>query len=60
MSEKACRICHRITEEKECEVCKNKDLTRNWKGVLIVYEAVSEMGTKADRAIPGRYALQIY
>jgi len=60
MSEKACKICSRITEEKECEVCKNKDLTRNWKGVIIVYNAESEMAKKANIAVPGKYALQIY
>ncbi|MCK5698405.1 MAG: hypothetical protein KAH93_01020 [Candidatus Aenigmarchaeota archaeon] len=60
MSEKACRICRRITEEKECEVCKNKDLTRNCKGVFIVYDPESEMGVKAECTVPGRYALQIF
>lgn len=60
MSEKACRICFRITEEKECDVCKNKDLSRNWKGVLIIYDIESELGDKTDHKIPGRYALQIY
>lgn len=60
MSEKACRICHRITEKKECEVCKNKDLTRNWKGVLVVYDTDSVMAKKAEHNVPGRYALQVF
>ncbi len=60
MSEKACKICRRITEEKECEVCKNKELTRNWKGVFIVYDPESVMGIKAECTVPGRYALQIF
>ncbi len=60
MSERACKICHRVTEEKECEVCKNKDLTRNWKGVLTVYDPESVMGKKGEYTIPGRYALQIF
>lgn len=60
MSERACKSCKRLTEEKECVVCKTEDLTRNWKGVLVVYDPESEVAKKAGIAVPGRYALQIF
>ncbi|MCK5176309.1 MAG: DNA-directed RNA polymerase subunit E'' [Candidatus Aenigmarchaeota archaeon] len=33
---KACIICKRLTEKKECEVCKNKDLSDEWSGIVVI------------------------
>ena len=57
--ERACRTCKRLVEGKECVVCKGKDLTRNWKGVVIVYDPESEIAKKTGHTVPGKYALQI-
>ncbi|MCK5474066.1 MAG: DNA-directed RNA polymerase subunit E'' [Candidatus Aenigmarchaeota archaeon] len=57
--EKACRACKRLVEGKECVVCKGKDLTRNWKGVVLIYDPESEIAKKSGHAVPGKYALQI-
>ncbi len=59
MSDLVCKTCKRIVEGKECAVCKSQDLTRNWKGILIVYDGESEIAKKAGQAIPGKYAMQI-
>lgn len=57
--ERACKICKRLTDEKECIVCKSKELTRNWKGVLIIFDPESEIAKATGHTIPGRYALQV-
>ncbi|MBN2094907.1 MAG: DNA-directed RNA polymerase, subunit E'' [Candidatus Aenigmarchaeota archaeon] len=60
MTEKACKICHRVTEDKECPACKTKDLTENWQGIIIIFnpeksEVARELGFEA----PGRYAVKV-
>lgn len=59
MTERACRICKRINEGNECEVCKSNDLTSSWKGVIVVVSPESEIAKKAGIAVPGKYALQV-
>ena len=59
IGEKACKNCKRIVEGKECVVCKSKELTRNWKGVLIIYDPESEIAKISGHTVPGRYALQV-
>lgn len=59
MAELVCKTCKRLVEGKECAVCKSQDLTRNWKGILIVYDSDSELAKKAGQTIPGKYAMQI-
>ncbi len=60
MSERACRVCKRLIEEKnECDVCKSTDLTSNWKGVIVIFNAESDIAKKAGIAVPGKYALQV-
>jgi len=60
MTEKACKICHRLTEDKECPACKLKELTENCQGVIIVFnpeksEIAKELGFEA----PGKYAVKV-
>ncbi len=58
---KACRECKRIVEEgDECVVCGSKDLTRNWKGIVIVWDVESEIAKKLGITAPGKYALQVF
>ncbi len=60
MNERACRVCKRLIEEgNECDVCKSNDLTSNWKGVIVVFNADSEIAKKAGIAVPGKYAMQV-
>ena len=57
--ENACRICRRLIEGNECPVCKSKDVTKSWKGVLVVFDTNCEMAKTAGIEIPGKYALQV-
>jgi len=59
MADLSCRSCKRLVDGRECVVCKSTDLTRSWKGVLIVYDSDSEIAKKAGQAVPGKYAMQI-
>ncbi len=59
MSDQACKTCKRIIEGKECAVCKSNELTRSWKGVLIVYDADSNIAKGAGQCVPGKYAMHI-
>ena len=36
MKLKACRKCKTLTYEKVCPKCGSKDLTLNWKGIVII------------------------
>ena len=58
--EKACKVCKRLTEASECDACKSTDLTRNWKGTIVVYDVEADMAKKSANAIPGKYCLQVY
>lgn len=59
--EKACKNCRRIVKEgNECPVCKSKDLTSSWRGLIIIYDPensvlAEEIGIEA----PGRYAIRV-
>ncbi len=60
MVEKACKICHRLTETKECPVCKTKELTENWQGIIIVFKSEeSEIAKELGFELPGTYAIKV-
>ena len=58
MVEKACIKCKRITEEKECPVCKTTKLSNKWYGLLVILDPDSEIA-KAMNIEPGKYALKV-
>lgn len=61
MVDRACTNCRRIIESgSECDICKNDDLTRNWRGLVVIYdpedsEIAEEIGVKTT----GKYAVQV-
>ena len=59
MARKACKNCKRLVEGKECVVCKNNDLSRNWKGTVVIFDSESEIGKKSGHKVAGTYALQV-
>ncbi|MDD5416439.1 MAG: DNA-directed RNA polymerase subunit E'' [Candidatus Aenigmarchaeota archaeon] len=59
MADKACKLCRRIVKGNICPVCKTTELSKNWKGVLIVIETDSEIAKKAGITAPGRYAVTV-
>ena len=59
MKEKACKICRRLVKGSICPACKSSDLTKNWKGLLIIINPDSEIAKEADITAPGRYAVKV-
>lgn len=57
--ERACKICKRLNEGRECIICKSKELTRNWKGVIIIFDPETELAKMSGHTVAGRYALQV-
>lgn len=60
MTEKACKVCHRLTEGRECPTCKTKELTENWQGIAIIFnpeesDVAKELGFKSL----GKYAIKV-
>lgn len=42
-----------------CPVCKTTDLSKSWKGVLIVLDSESTIAKEAGITTPGRYAVRV-
>ena len=59
MVEKACRVCRRIVKGSICPICKSNDLTKSWRGSLVVISSESEIAKEAGIVSPGRYAVRV-
>jgi len=59
MTEKACKICRRLLKGNLCPTCKSSELTSNWKGVLVIFNAESEIAKEAGMTAAGKYAVRI-
>ncbi len=57
---KACKTCRRIVEGDVCPVCKDSELTPNWKGFIIVINPEKSSIAKAlEITMPGKYAIRL-
>jgi len=53
-----CRNCKIFTTERECPICKSKDLSASWKGLAIINDPKdSEIAKVLKIESPGKYAL---
>jgi len=59
MVEKACRTCRRLVKGNTCPACKTSELSKSWKGVLIIIDPESDIAKAAGIAVPGRYAIKV-
>lgn len=57
--EKACKQCKRIIEGDICPMCKSTELSRNWRGVVVVMDPNSEIAKAMGITAPGRYVLEV-
>ena len=55
----ACRDCKRIVTTKQCPVCKTPNLTTNFQGVVVIFNADSIVAKKLALTAPGKYALKV-
>jgi DNA-directed RNA polymerase subunit E" len=59
MSEQACRTCRRLLKGNLCPICKSTDVSRSWKGLIVIFDAESEIAKAAGLSSPGRYAVRV-
>jgi len=59
MAEKACRVCRRLVKGSICPICKSTDLTKSWRGSLVIIDATSEIAKEAGITAPGKYAVRV-
>jgi DNA-directed RNA polymerase subunit E" len=59
MAEKACRNCRRLVKGSICPICKSTDLTKSWRGSLVIIDANSEIAREAGITAPGKYAVRV-
>lgn len=61
MAERACKNCRRLVKEgDECPVCKSKDLTTTWRGLIVIYDPEgSKLAEEVGIEAPGRYAIRV-
>ncbi|NIM47357.1 MAG: DNA-directed RNA polymerase subunit E'' [Candidatus Aenigmarchaeota archaeon] len=59
MAEKACKKCRRLVKGNICPVCKSTELTRSWRGIILVLNSESEIAKEAGITTPGKYASRV-
>lgn len=60
MAEQACKLCRRLIKGDLCPVCKSNEVTKSWKGVVVVFNAEgSEIAKEAGITAPGKYAVKV-
>ena len=58
--ELACKKCKAITVGKVCPVCNSTDLSRDWSGIVIVFDPTTSLIAKTlEITVPHKYALKV-
>jgi DNA-directed RNA polymerase subunit E" len=57
---KACKSCRRIVEKGNiCPVCRSPDLTSSFQGIVVIFDAESEIAKRLNISAPGKYAVKV-
>ncbi|MBN1923803.1 MAG: DNA-directed RNA polymerase subunit E'' [Nanoarchaeota archaeon] len=60
MIEYACKKCNRILTKKSCPTCQNVDVSKNWKGMVLILDPdKSEIAKKLKIGSVGMFALRV-
>jgi DNA-directed RNA polymerase subunit E" len=60
MVERACKVCRRLLKGTSCPIDKSTDLTRSWRGVILVIDpANSQLAKEAGITSPGKFAIRV-
>jgi len=60
MVDKACRVCHTVTEANACPECKSTDLSDDFSGIVVIINPEhSSIAKVMDIKKSGRYAVRI-
>lgn len=57
--EKACKNCRRIVEGDICPMCKSTEMSRNWRGTVVVMDPESEIAKAMGVKAVGRYVIEV-
>ncbi|HEY9387590.1 MAG TPA: transcription elongation factor subunit Spt4 [Nitrososphaeraceae archaeon] len=58
--EVACKKCKAITVGKVCPVCKSSELTPDWYGIILIFDADrSKIASLLEIHSPHKYALKV-
>ncbi|MGB8101551.1 MAG: transcription elongation factor subunit Spt4 [Nitrososphaeraceae archaeon] len=58
--EVACRKCKALTTGKVCPICKSTDLSSDWSGIILVFDADNSMIASTLQIVaPYKYALKV-
>ncbi|HET7242132.1 MAG TPA: transcription elongation factor subunit Spt4 [Nitrososphaeraceae archaeon] len=58
--EVACRKCKALTTGKVCPICKSTDLSSDWSGIILVFDAEKSMIASTLQIVaPYKYALKV-
>ncbi|HTH20611.1 MAG TPA: transcription elongation factor subunit Spt4 [Nitrososphaeraceae archaeon] len=58
--EVACRKCKALTTGKVCPICKSTDLSSDWSGIILVFDADKSMiASTLQIGAPYKYALKV-
>lgn len=60
IARKACKKCRAIVlKGTVCPVCKSTDLTSSFQGIVVIFDAESEIAKKLGITTPGKYAVKV-
>lgn len=55
---RACKECKRIVKGTKCPVCQG-ETTRNFQGVVVIFDIESDIAKKLEITAPGKYAIRV-
>lgn len=59
MAERACKVCRRLVKGNICPIDKSTDLTKTWRGVLLVFDPEkSTLAKETAITSSGKFALK--
>ncbi len=56
---KVCKTCKRFVEGNVCPVCNSSNLTKNWKGSVVIFNSESEIAKNLGFNSKGKYAIWV-
>lgn len=56
----ACKKCKALTIGKMCPVCKSTELSRDWSGILLIFDPKkSRIASTLEISVSHKYALKV-
>ena len=60
MNSYACKKCNRILLDKTCPKCKDSNVSKNWKGLVMIFDSErSLIAKKMDIENVGSFAIRV-